>query len=68
MRKRWIYLCGRQDPNADKALICSAHFEPSAYKRHLKYELLKLPVPKHLVQIEEGCVPTLKLPSLQGKL
>ena len=69
VRNRWIHLCGRQDPiNADNALICSVHFELSAYKRRLKYELLKLPVPKRLVQIEEVCVPTLLLPSIKGKL
>lgn len=59
VKKKWISLCRRQDPiNGNRAVICSLHFDPNAYERDLKYELLNLPVPEHLVRIKEGALPT----------
>ena len=69
LNKRWIHLCNRQDPiNAKNALICSLHFKESDFERNLKYELLKKPVPNHLVQLKKGSVPTLHLPRTQGNI
>ena len=68
IRKRWIHLCKRQDSiNVNNAKICSLHFEENAFQRHLKYELLNLPVPAKLVRIKQDALPTLLLPSSKGK-
>ena len=48
--------------NAETALICSKHFEAEAYEKGLKYELLGEPVPKTLIKIKHGSVPTLHMP------
>ena len=46
-RKKWVNACKRADKfNADNGRICSLHFEKSAYARNLKYELLRLPLPR----------------------
>ena len=68
MQHKWIDLCSRETPlNTKYARICSLHFEPTAYKRHLMYELLDLPFPKHLCVLKNDVFSTLNLPTLQGK-
>ncbi|XP_050739686.1 uncharacterized protein LOC127010023 isoform X2 [Eriocheir sinensis] len=62
--ERWLQLCGR--PDITKPVhhrICCLHFEPSAYQRNLKYELLGQPVPDKQIRLKPEAVPTLRLPS-----
>ena len=62
---RWVNLCGRKNNiDTNHAVICSLHFEQTAFHRNLKYELLKVPFQ---VKIKKGAVPTLLLPSTKGK-
>ncbi|KAK3869788.1 hypothetical protein Pcinc_024930 [Petrolisthes cinctipes] len=39
------------------------HFDPKAYERNLKYELLGLPIPTNQIRLQNDAVPTLNLPS-----
>ena len=66
---KWIYLCGqkRRKLHPKNARICSLHFKASDYERNLKYELLQLPVPRHLQKLKQGAVPTLRIPPPEGK-
>lgn len=57
-RKLWVKFC-QQLVNPDTARVCSLHFSGADFKRNLKYELLKIPVPKHLRQLKVGAVPTI---------
>ncbi|XP_066955828.1 uncharacterized protein [Macrobrachium rosenbergii] len=67
LRKKWIHLCKRKDKfNADSSRICSLHFESSDYARNLKYELLGIPIPRHLVRLNSDAIPTLHLPTSEG--
>ena len=67
-RKTWIHLCKRKDPiSVDKALICSLHFDKSAYENHMRLELLNLPKHKSRARLKEDAIPTLLLPTSQGK-
>ena len=68
VKRKWIHLCKRADPiNAKSARVCSLHFEPDAYERNLKYELLGIPLPKSMKRLKEGALPTLHLPALKGE-
>ena len=41
VKQQWIQLCKRADRiNTEYAVVCSLHFEESAYDRNLMYELL----------------------------
>ena len=49
LREKWISLCMNPSAiNPNNAGICQLHFNASDYERHLKYELLQLPVPRKL--------------------
>ncbi|XP_050699783.1 tigger transposable element-derived protein 1-like [Eriocheir sinensis] len=62
--EKWLQLCGRPDITSPVYhRICSLHFEPSAYERNLKYELLGQPVPANQIRLKPEAVPTLHLPS-----
>ncbi|XP_042206255.1 histone-lysine N-methyltransferase eggless-like isoform X2 [Homarus americanus] len=66
LKRKWVNLCKRKDfINTATARICSRHFEPTAYVRNLKYELLGVPPPKSQIKLKEGALPTLRLPSSQ---
>ena len=68
-KKKWVHLCKRQDPiNTKVARVCNLHFEPSAFRRFLKYELLNLPVPQNMRPLKDGALPTLNLPDKEGKV
>ena len=69
LKKKWINVCKRKDVmNPTTSYICSQHFEKTAYERHLKYELLDLPVPPRLRKLRPGALPTLLLPhTTEGK-
>ncbi|XP_076037484.1 uncharacterized protein LOC143022948 [Oratosquilla oratoria] len=68
-KKKWVDLCKRKEPiNTDVARVCSLHFEPSAFKRLLKYELLNLPVPPNMKRLLDGALPTLNMPNKQVPL
>ena len=67
MARKWINLCKRDNVNLTHARVCNLHFAPDAYRRHLKYELLQLPVPRTLVRLKEDAIPTLHLPVSEGK-
>ena len=48
--------------------VCSLLFgSPDYYKRHLKYELLDLPVPKRLKVLKDDALPTRRIPKVEGK-
>ena len=68
VQEKWIELCNRKTPvNIKNARVCSLHFEPSAYKRQLMYELLNQPVPARRCVLRDDAVPTLNIPTLKGK-
>ena len=68
-RRKWVQICRRADNINDKyARVCSLHFEPSAYERNLKYELLGTPLPRKLARLKEDALPTLHLPTAAGEL
>ena len=53
LREKWISLCMNPSAiNPNNARIC--HFNASDYERHLKYELLQLPVPRKLRVLKAG--------------
>ena len=62
MRSKWVNLCKRNHLNPSTARICGRHFEPTAFERNLKYELLGLPLPPKQVRFKPGALPTLHLP------
>ena len=66
-RRKWVSLCMRKNINAANARICSLHFRQTDYERNLRYELLGLPVPRNQMQLKPGTLPTLRLPSSEGK-
>ena len=67
-RKIWILKCKRSEIfNTESSVICSRHFRQSDYRRHLKYELLNIPVPTHMIQLKKEAVPSLFLPSNKRK-
>ena len=67
-RKTWVHLCKRKDPiDVDRSVVCSLHFQESAYERQLKCELFGRPTPKSQIRLKEGAVPTLHLLTSQGK-
>lgn len=67
VQQKWIDVCCRKTPtNVKYARICSLHFEPTAYKRQMIYELLALPVPRNQCVLKKDAVPTLNLPKLPG--
>ena len=69
MCEKWTELCKNKDTiNVDNARVCSLHFGSPDYKRHLKYELLDLPVPKRLRALKDDAVPTRRIPKLNGKI
>ncbi|XP_076049640.1 uncharacterized protein LOC143030376 [Oratosquilla oratoria] len=66
VRERWIELCESKNAiNIQNARICSLHFGSSDYKRHLKYELLDLPVPHRLRALKDDALPTRRIPTLE---
>ena len=68
VRDTWVELCKHKTPiNVKNARLCSLHFGSPDYKRHLKYELLNLPVPKRLKLLKDDAIPTRRMPELEGK-
>ncbi|XP_066951266.1 platelet binding protein GspB-like isoform X15 [Macrobrachium rosenbergii] len=63
LRERWATFCNRESLNPAFARVCSRHFHENDYKRHLKYELLDLPIPKKMRTLKANTVPTLHLPA-----
>ncbi|XP_076050623.1 uncharacterized protein LOC143031091 isoform X1 [Oratosquilla oratoria] len=60
VRNKWITFCKRAERfNSANPYICSRHFEANAFQRHLKYELLGIPVPTYQKKFKPGAVPTL---------
>ncbi|XP_076043874.1 THAP domain-containing protein 2-like [Oratosquilla oratoria] len=60
VRNKWITFCKRTERfNPANSYICSLHFEANAFQRHLKYELLGIPVPTSQKKFKPGAVPTL---------
>ncbi|XP_076038236.1 THAP domain-containing protein 2-like isoform X1 [Oratosquilla oratoria] len=60
VRNKWITFCKRTERfNPANSYICSRHFEANAFQRHLKYELLGIPVPTSQKKFKPGAVPTL---------
>ncbi|XP_076049846.1 THAP domain-containing protein 2-like [Oratosquilla oratoria] len=60
VRNKWITFCKRAERfNPANSYICSRHFEANAFQRHLKYELLGIPVPTSQKKFKPGAVPTL---------
>ncbi|XP_076050878.1 uncharacterized protein LOC143031207 isoform X2 [Oratosquilla oratoria] len=67
VRKAWVSLCSSpKEINPVFARVCSRHFQPSDYKRQLKYELLDLPVPRQLKMLKPDAVPNICLPEPRG--
>ena len=66
-REKWIAACSLENKNTKNARICSLHFKPSDYERHLKYELLGLPIPYTRRTLNADAVPMVQR-STQGKL
>lgn len=67
LRRKWVRLCNLENINPVFARVCSRHFHENDYKRNLKYELLDLPIPKHLRTLKADTVPTLHLPASEGE-
>lgn len=66
--ERWIEICKNKNTiNVKNARLCSLHFGSPDYKRHLKYELLNLPVPKRIKILKDDALPTRRIPELRGK-
>ena len=55
----WIKFCNRDNVNAKYARLCSLHFEESAYRRNLKYELLQEQPRYNQIVLQYDTVPTL---------
>ena len=65
-KKQWLEICG-VTKNIECGVVCSRHFESSAFQRNLKYELLGLPLPPSQTRFKPGTVPTLHLQHEEGK-
>ena len=71
LRVVWIRMCNFNKPikamDMKKARVCSLHFDSNDYKKHVKYELLDLPVPKRLRVLKSIAIPMHRMPLFRGK-
>ncbi|XP_069995071.1 uncharacterized protein [Penaeus vannamei] len=66
IREKWVIFCGKKKVNYESERICSVHFKKTDYERRLKYEMLRLPVPRRLRTLKNDAIPTIRVPKLKG--